>query len=202
MTSRQNRVLLAGMRLVEAISASVGTVSYIWGGFTQDIYEGRLLREHSDLDYLTVDLDLHRPQLATLFAQHHWPATVVGHGDLAPQRGAYRMQLSNITVEGDRVRWIFSGAAGFLEFPRHWLHPHPVRFCGIDVHVVEPEFEYIVKCCPQMFNPEWRMREQDVAARDQIRALLERRGINPETLYTQISFCRAEPEAQSNPMPR
>ena len=202
MISRRNRVLLAGMRLVEAISASVGTISYIWGGFALDIHQGQLLREHSDLDYLTVDLARHKPELAALFARKRWPAKVVSNGDLSPRRSGYRMQLGNITIAGDRVRWTFAGEAGFLEFPRSWLHPGPVRFCGVDVHVVEPEFEYVIKCCPQMFNPDWKARANDDEVRSHIRALLDRRHVDPDELYAQISFCRAVPEALPCPTPR
>ncbi len=44
------------MRLVEGVSRALNTISWIWGGFVTDIYMGQFLREHDDLDYLTLDL--------------------------------------------------------------------------------------------------------------------------------------------------
>jgi len=195
MISRHNRVLLAGMRLVEEISARVGTTSYIWGGFTFDIAAGCLLREHNDLDYLTVDLEHHKPQLIAEFTARRWPVKVVSNGDLSPRRHGYHMQLGNITLAGDQVRWTFAGETGFLVFPRRWLNPRPVPFCGINVHVVEPEFEYVVKCCPQIFNPDWTERPHDAGIRERLRAMLRERGVDPDKLYAEVSICRSAPEA-------
>ncbi len=196
MQRQRNRVLQTAMRLVEAISAQLGTTSYIWGGFTMDIYEGRMLREHGDLDYLTVDLERLKPQLAALFAQHRWPCKVVANGDLSPRRGGFRMQLGNITLD-EGVRWSFNGDKGFVVFPRTWLLAEPVCFCGVQVHVVAPEFEYMVKCCPQIFNPDWHARPRESEALARVRSMLEARGVDPDHLYYQISLWR---EAERGPL--
>ncbi len=190
MVSRHSRIHLAAMRLVEAISASLGTTSYIWGGFTLDIYQGRLLREHHDLDYLTVDLARLKPQFVALFARHRWPVRELSNGDLSPRRSGLKVQLGQIALV-DGARWAFNGAKGYLVFPLGWLDPHPVRFCGVDVHVVRPELEYVVKICPQMFNPDWAVREQEVEAREQLRAMLKPRYPEPDHLLDQVSFWRS-----------
>ena len=98
MLSRRSRVHLAAMRMVEDISAAAGTTSYIWGGFTLDIYAGELLREHHDLDYLTVGLAALRPDLEVRFATRGWPAKVVANGDLSPRRSGFRMQLGQLAL--------------------------------------------------------------------------------------------------------
>lgn len=38
------------MRDVYEVSAACFTKTYIWGGFVIDIFEGKFLREHGDLD--------------------------------------------------------------------------------------------------------------------------------------------------------
>ncbi len=197
MGRQRNRVLLAAMRLVEAISTRLGTTSYIWGGFTLDIYQGHPLREHGDLDYLTVGLERLKPQLAALFARHRWPCKIVDNGDLSPRRDGFRMQLGNITLD-DGVRWTFNGEKGYVVFPRSWLAPEPIHFCGVDVHVVTPEFEYMVKCCPQIFNPDWHARPRESRALAQLRAMLQARGVEPDHLYYQITLYR---EAERSPVP-
>ncbi|HOG48208.1 MAG TPA: hypothetical protein PLJ35_21230 [Anaerolineae bacterium] len=192
MASRRSRAYLAAMRLVERISAELGTTSYVWGGFALDVYEGRVLREHDDIDYLTVDLPALKPQLAGLFAAHGWPAKELSNGDLSPRRHGLKMQLGQIAL-GARVRWTYDGDRGYLEFPLAWLRPHPVRFCGLEVHVVEPELEYVTKCCPQLLNPDWRLREREIAARERLRALLWAKGVDPEALYARITLWREAP---------
>ncbi|HUT19327.1 MAG TPA: hypothetical protein VM366_09210 [Anaerolineae bacterium] len=47
---------LHAMALIEALSAELGTTSYIWGGWTLDIYQERFLRTHADIDCLVIDL--------------------------------------------------------------------------------------------------------------------------------------------------
>ena len=67
-------------------------------------------------------------------------------------------------------------------------------FCGVDVHVVEPEFEFVVKCCPRILNPDWEARPGDAQVREEIRALLAAKGSDPERIFAEITLWRAASE--------
>jgi hypothetical protein len=44
------------MAAITAIAGELDTRAYVWGGWSFDLLTGRFLREHSDIDYLVVDL--------------------------------------------------------------------------------------------------------------------------------------------------
>jgi hypothetical protein len=56
MPSNKNEQQLQAMELLETYSKRLHTIPWIWGGFTIDVYENHFLREHEDLDYLTLNL--------------------------------------------------------------------------------------------------------------------------------------------------
>lgn len=58
------QALLSAMALVEQVSSMLDTTSYLWGGCALDVYQGHILRDHSDLDYLTEDLYTHFSRFA------------------------------------------------------------------------------------------------------------------------------------------
>lgn len=187
MVSQQTRFHLAAMRLVETVSGLLGTTSYVWGGFTADIYAGRLLREHQDVDYLTVDLVRLKPQLEALCEHQGWATKELANRDLSLRRDGARVQLGNVeVVDSATARWTHNGEQGHVDFPRQWLNPQPVRFCGTLVHVVQPEFSYVMVAHAQMLNPEWTEREKDAFTRTQLQALLEARGVDPGGLCSQV----------------
>ncbi len=51
-----NQHYLAFLRDIYEVSNACSTTTYIWGGFTIDILEGRFLRDHGDLDGFTLNL--------------------------------------------------------------------------------------------------------------------------------------------------
>jgi len=70
------------MRLIESVSRTLNTVSWIWGGFVTDIYMGQILREHDDLDYLTLDLHSLNSKVAEEFSCSGWQVKNLVNGDL------------------------------------------------------------------------------------------------------------------------
>ena len=74
------------MALVETYSKILNTLSWIWGGYTVDIYENHLLREHADLDYLTLNLHALLPQFTKLFENDGWQTTLLENGDLKAEQ--------------------------------------------------------------------------------------------------------------------
>ena len=174
------------MRLVETCSTKLGTTSWIWGGFTVDIYTGRILREHEDLDYLTLNLHNLKSQFTELFESIGWQVQNLDNGDIKLRKDGLKIQLGHVEFT-DKAKWTHNGEKGHIYFPIKWLRQEMIRFYGIELHVVEPEFQYVLKEYPEMLNPEWVLREKDIVAKQQLRAILESCGIGVGGLGSQVS---------------
>lgn len=185
MLSNKSKLNLLAMSLVENFSNSLNTVSWIWGGFTIDIYENRILREHDDLDYLTLNLHNRIPEFTKLFKTNGWQTKLLENGDLKLKQKDIKIQLGHIEFL-DKVCWSHNGDKGSIWFPAEWLNMNPVKFCGIKVHVVQPEFQYVLLEHPQILNPEWNPREKDIVAREYLKGCIENKGICPGSLFEQV----------------
>ena len=182
---KSNVLALEVMELVEAFSEELETTSWIWGGFTIDVYENRILREHDDLDYLTLNLHNLIPQFSDLFAGCNWQVNFLENGDLKIMHDDFKVHLGHVEI-ANKARWTHNGDKGSIWFPSAWLNFQSVDFCGIEIHVVKPEFQYVMLQQPQMLNPNWKLRDKDLAAREYLRNNIESRGNNPHTLLEQV----------------
>jgi hypothetical protein len=54
--SESNKNYLSMMNDIYEISNELHLRTYIWGGFTTDIFEGEFLREHGDLDGFVLNM--------------------------------------------------------------------------------------------------------------------------------------------------
>jgi hypothetical protein len=177
---------LAAMGLVERVSRSLKTTSWIWGGFTTDIYMGRILREHDDLDYLTLNLQLLKGRFEKIFSDYGWQTENLENGDLRLKKDGVKVHLGN--VELDQVaRWRHNGERGSLLFPVLWLNPDGIEFYELDLHVVTPELQYVLKEHPELLNPDWLGREKDVLEREYLRDILIKKGIDVCSLYKSVT---------------
>jgi hypothetical protein len=181
----RNESNLHAMELVESYSKNLKTISWVWGGFTVDIYENRMLREHDDLDYLTLNLHDLIPGFSELFASCGWQVNVLENGDLRLKREDVKIQLGHVEVS-DKARWTHNGEKGSIWFPSNWLNLEPVNFCGVEIHVIKPEFQYVMIERPQMLNPNWKHRDKDISAQKYLRNFIAAKGISPQTLFEQV----------------
>jgi hypothetical protein len=186
MPSNQNQQHLHAMALVEKYSKRLATVSWIWGGYTIDIYENRLLRPHADIDYLTLNLHSLLPQFTQLFENDGWQTTLLKNGDLKAKQDVVKIQLGHVELS-DKVRWTHNGDKGSIWFPREWLNLKSLNFCDVEIHVVAPELQFVLMEQPQLLNPAWRYREKDTIARKYIKGYIEEKGIPPQSLFAQVS---------------
>jgi hypothetical protein len=180
-----NESALSVMELVETFSRKLKTISWIWGGFTVDIYENRVLRKHDDLDYLTLNLHNLIPQFSEMFISCGWQVKVLENDDLKLVRDGIKVHLGHVEI-ADKARWTHNGDKGSIWFSSEWLDFQSVDFCGIEIHVVKPEFQFVMIERPQMLNPDWKLRDKDIAAQEYLRNNIESRGINPHTLLKQV----------------
>ncbi|MCP4429042.1 MAG: hypothetical protein GY803_31540 [Chloroflexi bacterium] len=164
----------------------MGTISYLWGGFTLDVYDGRFLREHHDLDYLTENLACLKPRFIEQFEARGWQAQKLANGDLRLIKNNIRVHLGNIQFSEVAI-WTHNGENGAISFPVEWLKSTPTLFQGAAVHVVEPEFECVLKHYPQLLNPDWKPRDKDIIARKQLREMITKRNNALDGLYSLVT---------------
>jgi hypothetical protein len=177
--------LLQALKLVEDISTALYTTSWIWGGLAVDIYQGHLLREHHDLDYLTLGLqDLKEPMIDS-FQEYGWKCARLINGDIQIKKDEAELQFGNVTCSTE-ARWTHNGDLGSIYFPPEWLQQSAIGFYDVGVHVVTPEFQYALLAHPELLNRKWALREKDIAAKAYLKALLENKGINQSNLETLI----------------
>ncbi len=186
MLPEEYRSTLASMELVETLSSRLNSTSWIWGGLTADVLAGRWLREHADLDYLTLNLHSLAPRFVALFEGAGWQAQTLSTGDLKLKRHGIQIRLGHVEIIG-RARWTHNGEQGYLIFPAGWLNPKSIQFYGIELHVVEPAFQYVMLEHPELLNPEWGPRDKDIVAKAQLKAILESAGADPGSLYHQVA---------------
>ncbi|MEZ4861385.1 MAG: GNAT family N-acetyltransferase [Caldilineaceae bacterium] len=181
------QMILQSVALVEQISALVGTTSYIWGGLTLDVYAGRLLRKHDDIDYLTVNLCELREAFTQQFATAGCTVSTVANGDPVVRGTGIKLHLGQLMVDG-RARWVHNPNApdGVLEFPATWLALEASTLYNQTVHVVKPELEYVLKCRPDLLNPQWTPRPKDVTAKAALEKMLYAEKVEVQDLFTQV----------------
>ncbi len=146
--SERNQIYLDAMRLIESVSRLLKTTSWVWGGFTTDICMGRMLREHDDLDYLTLNLHQWKVRFEEAFSQHGWQTKNLANGDLKLKKDGIQVQLGNVEF-GEVATWTHNGEKGSLLFPAAWLSLDVVEFYGMELHVAAPELQYVLKEHPE-----------------------------------------------------
>ena len=184
--SDRNLSFLEELRRVEEVSTRLQTISWIWGGLTVDILENRFLREHDDLDYLTLGLHERIPEFIRLFNNHGWQTKILENGDLKLKQKDVKIQLGHVEVFG-KARWTHNGDKGSNWFPQSWLNTRTLYFYGTEVHAVEPEFQYVLLERPQMLNPFWDCREKDIVAKTYLQEWIEKKGTIPNSLFEEVS---------------
>ncbi len=177
------------MALVETYSKILNTLSWIWGGYTVDIYKNHILRPHNDIDYLTLNLHRLLPDFVQLFENDGWQTTLLENGDLKAAQDSGKIQLGHVELS-EKASWTHNGLKGSLWFPREWLSSEPVEFCGVEIHVVAPELQYVLIERPQILNADWTRREKDNIARKYLTNYVEQKGFSPQSLFAQISEIR------------
>jgi hypothetical protein len=164
------------MQLIESVSWPLNAVSWIWGGFTTDIYMGQILREHDDLDYLTLNLHLLSSQFVEAFLNYGWRAEDLVNGDLKLKKDRVKAHLGNVDVvmlQSGRimVREALSSSC-FMAEPRY---------------VVASELQYVLKERPELLNPDWLIREKDILEKVHLRDILFKKGIDVCSLHKLVT---------------
>jgi hypothetical protein len=181
----ERKHLLSAMHLIEDLSTKLDTTSWVWGGLCADIYQGCILREHDDLDYLTLHLHEITGPVTNIFQDIGWCPKQLENGDVRLEKDGTRIHLGHVELSRE-ARWTHNGEIGSLFFPIEWLPCKTKRFYAVDVHVVAPEFQYALLTHPELLNPQWIPREKDLTTKAFLGGYLKSRGVNTESLFTRI----------------
>lgn len=185
--SPSNRVYLELLRDVYEISIICSTRTYIWGGFTLDVFEGRFTREHNDLDGFADGMMLHLSKLRGLFEQRGYVTEFRDDVNmLTVRKGEQHGAFNALEREGPIAMWRHIGDQGTVFFPFEWLDKAPRNFYGIDVFTSGACFEYAFRRIARYLNPEWKEREKDRIAKRYFEKRVEELGIDPDALLTKI----------------
>jgi hypothetical protein len=177
--------LIAAIQQVQEFSISLNSTSWIWGGLTADVYQGEVLRDHHDLDYLTLNLHDIFTQVTVKFQNAGWLAQPLSNGDLKLEKDGVKVHLGHVTI-GQDVRWTHNGDLGSLYFPVKWLPQAVKKFYDLEVHVIAPQLQYVLLEHPELLNPAWELRNKDRIAKAYFENYLENSGVAVEGLKTQI----------------
>ena len=175
------------MKVVESLSQHLKATAYIWGGLSLDIYAGQFWREHSDIDYFIQDLHKLANQFVDRFCHEGWHVRrVLDDYILVAKKDEIKLHLGHIDITGI-VQWKHNGNNGIVTFPSYWLRQEPVEFYTVKVHVVEPEFGYVLKSHPQLMNPEWKPRNRDLVDIKRLSDILSEKQVDLATLLSQVA---------------
>lgn len=184
--SERKRKILEVMKLVEDVSLSLDTITWLWGGLVVDVIKGKFLREHDDLDYLTMNLHQLKSQISEKFINCGWSTKNLENGDLKLTKDDVKIHLGHIELS-DKVNWTHNGEKGSLFFPLSWLPFEVIDFYGAKVHVVSPELQYVLKNNPKLLNPEWESRDKDFFDLETLGQILANRGIEFQSLHEMVT---------------
>jgi hypothetical protein len=187
MISENNTQYLEAMEVMGDFAQGLKTTAYIWGGLSLDIYAGQFLREHSDIDYVIQNLQKLAEQFVDRFCREGWHVRrVLDDSILVVKKDGIKLHLGHIDI-AEIVQWKHNGNNGTITFPVHWLRQEPVEFFTIKVHVVEPEFGYVLKSHPQLMNPEWKPRDRDLVDMRRFAEILSRKQVDVTKLLPQVT---------------
>lgn len=187
MLSEKNIQYLAMLEDIDRISSLVGTKTYVWGGMTLDIWEGRFLREHGDLDGFVENLE---ENLAALTQEYQACGYAVKYihsfSMLEIHRGLVHASFNPLKLDGKIAQWQHIGREGTVYFPADWLDALPRAFYGTKAYTSGLRFEYAIKTKISMLHPTWQLREKDRAAIEQMQKMIQELGIKEEDIYPWI----------------
>ena len=156
-----NQQLSIHLQTTSFLSKEINTTAFIWGGLVPDIYLGKILRPHDDIDYLVLNLKQHFVNLEKRLQKYNYNTEKLANGDLKASQDDFKIHLGDIEIHNDKFRWFHDGEKNVLKFPIRWLNFEPHDFLGITVHVIRPEMQLYLKENPTVLNPNWTIRNKD-----------------------------------------
>lgn len=183
--SDKNNQILLMLEDIFNVSASLNIKTYIWGGLTIDIWEGKFLRDHGDVDGFVENLV---PCLDELKAAYVNKGYKVSFNEpfliLKIEKGSIHAGFNPLQINDKTAEWKHIGNEGSVFFPTDWLDSEPRDFYKTPVYTSGVKFEYAMKTKITMLNPEWNVpREKDLEAIRYLKERIETENILEEDIY-------------------
>jgi hypothetical protein len=167
----------------------LGIKSYVWGGFVQDIIEGKILREHGGLDMFMENMDSNIIDLEKYFIKNGYKYKYDNDLQMINiEKDDVRNTLNPIIFKNETAIWKHIGNFGFMCFPKEWLDTEYREFYNVKVLTSGILFEYSVRKIIKYMNPEWtnKIREKDIVANKYYENKILEMNINPKELMEKI----------------
>jgi hypothetical protein len=120
--STNNLSYLDFMNDIYDVSAACSTKTYIWGGFTIDIFEGRFLREHSDLDGFVLNMPRVLNEMVKRYEQKGYQTNYLNEIDmLQVKKGDVHASFNILEINDDVALWKHIGDQGAVYFQQAGL---------------------------------------------------------------------------------
>jgi hypothetical protein len=169
------------------VSAALGTCTFVWGGLVADILCSEFLRAHHDVDGFVLNLLNVKEKMAARFAERGYAVSYQDIYDLLRiDKCGLHAVFNRLEIDGHRAMWRHVGDQGTVFFPAHWLDAPPRSFYGVPVHISGVQFEYAIKACPRLLNPQWKLRDKDRTALALLEAELDRLGLDRAQVLAEI----------------
>jgi len=182
--SEKNRQYLILLDDIYNISSAFGIKTYIWGGFSIDIWENKLLREHGDLDGFIENLTENIDGLIKSYKNRGYEAAFnTEFSMLKVEKDLVHAGFNPLKFNGKTAEWKHIGDEGSVYFPADWLDETPRNFYDVKAYTAGIKFEYALKTKVSMLNPEWQLREKDKEAIDYMKEKLQKQNISDEDIY-------------------
>ncbi|MCG8639703.1 MAG: hypothetical protein MI862_08195 [Desulfobacterales bacterium] len=185
--SKSNLCYLEFMKDIYEVSNICSTKTYVWGGFTLDIFEGEFLREHSDLDCFILNMMSVLNKLITEYEKRGYKTEFKSdYNNLVIRKEDHHASFNPLDVDGEVAMWRHIGDQGTVYFPYHWLDSSPRSFYDAKLYTSGPYFEYAFKSIARLANPKWKEREKDKIALAYLTKKIQKEGLEPEALLKSI----------------
>lgn len=186
--SNSNQGYLEFMRDIYEVSAACSTKTYIWGGFTIDIFEGKFLREHRDVDGFIENMMGNLEILIAHYENRGYSTEFNSYINmLSVRKGDLRAAFNPLDIDEKVAMWRHIGDQGTVFFPLSWLDNAPRSFYNIKVYTSGLCFEYGFRKIVHFLNPEWVIeREKDRIAKEYLEAKINEKGIDTKTILKSI----------------
>ncbi|GEM_PF-747492 len=185
--SISNQGYLELMKDIYEVSAACSTKTYIWGGFTIDIFKHRFLREHGDLDGFAENMMSVLDQLTTQYKTRGYNTEFLSDINmLVIRKGDQHAAFNPLDIDSDVAMWRHIGNQGTVYFPYSWLDNIPRSFYNIKVYTSGLHFEYGFRKIVNFLNPEWKEREKDQIAAEYLETKIRESGIDIESILKRI----------------
>lgn len=181
--SENNKSYLSFMKDIYDVSSELSIRTYIWGGFTTDIFEEKFLRDHGDLDCFVENMMTVLEQLIIKYKDKGYQTKFYSDINMLEiRKGNQHADFNPLDIDGEVAMWRHIGDHGTVYFPYDWLDSTPRNFYGVNVYTSGLCFEYGFRKIAGDVNPEWKEREKDSIAKDYLEERIREKYIDDKDI--------------------